>query len=185
MSDGSSAAFADQGARSQPEDAVYGRVSPSPTLKNPGSDTGTRPVIGAFPSIAPTAARSRSSLTPYVTRYVPTRGNWRIRYGLPNAATTTGFRAASASIQAATGCGIANRPSPSTRLTYAAMTTVLAASAARPRESITSLVAEGPMRANVARRPRRAAVRARPALISVSGEYCTTSNREVSANGSR
>ena len=39
--------------------------------------------------MARAAARSRSSETPYVTRYVPTLGNWRIRYGLPNATTAT------------------------------------------------------------------------------------------------
>jgi hypothetical protein len=50
-------------------------VRPSPTRKNPGSEIGAWPVIGALPTNERAAARSRSSETPNVTRYVPTFGN--------------------------------------------------------------------------------------------------------------
>jgi hypothetical protein len=50
------------------------RCIPSPLANAPGNPTGVLPVIFARPVIARPAARSSTSLTPKVIRYVPTRG---------------------------------------------------------------------------------------------------------------
>ena len=48
--------------------AAAGRRMPSPRWKNPGSDTGLMPPIGARPEMACAAAFSSASPTPNVTR---------------------------------------------------------------------------------------------------------------------
>src|ERR1043166_233002 len=93
------------------------RFSPSPRVKKPGSDTGTIPVMEVLPEIASAAARSSTSLTPYVTAYDCVDGNCLIRYGLPKDTTIDGRRLDKESIQAAMPSGTANFPSPSTRRT--------------------------------------------------------------------
>ena len=158
--------FVKQYSRGSAERADKLPVSPSPRLKTPGSEIGAFPVIGARPISAAAAARSRSSLTAYAARKLPTAGNCPIRYGFPNATTTVRWRRDSASIHAAIGCGTATRPCPSTRRTYAVTITVLAASAARSSESSMSRVAPGPIRATSTARRRlpRAARRAQRRL---------------------